>query len=172
VLEDKMVNGHALAVGDLDGDGRDEIVAGFRGEGFQLYIFTADDGTDARWTRHTLDPGGMAAADCKIANFYGDGRPAIACSVARLSPLLSSFGGGQAAFVTRGCAPRGKRGRAECRALAPLIRPSCRRSLCSEIPTAYELEPVVFAVEDEQTGKLETSICSRTKSLLSFLRSM
>jgi hypothetical protein len=80
VLEDAMINGHALAVGDLNGDGRDEIVAGFRGKGFQLYIFTADDETGARWTRHTLDPGGIAAADCKIADFYGDGRPAIACS--------------------------------------------------------------------------------------------
>ena len=80
VIEDAMINGHALAVGDLNGDGRDEIVAGFRGKGFQLYIFTADDGTGARWTRHILDPGGIAAADCKIADFHGHGRPAIACS--------------------------------------------------------------------------------------------
>ena len=80
VIEDAMINGHALAVGDLNGDGRDEIVAGFRGEGFQLYIFTADDETGGRWTRHVLDRGGIAAADCKIADFHGDGRPAIACS--------------------------------------------------------------------------------------------
>jgi hypothetical protein len=79
VLEDQMINGHALAVGDLNGDGRDEIVAGFRGQGFQLYLFTADDPAGARWTRHILDPGGIAAADCKIADFHGDGRPAIAC---------------------------------------------------------------------------------------------
>jgi hypothetical protein len=75
-----MVNGHALAVGDLNGDGRDEIVAGFRGQGFQLYIFTANDKTGSRWTRHVLDAGGIAAADCKIADFQGTRRPAIACA--------------------------------------------------------------------------------------------
>ena len=80
VIEDSMINGHALAVGDLDGDGRDEIVAGFRGQGFQLYIFSAGDASGSKWTRHILDAGGIAAADCKIADFHGNGRPAIACS--------------------------------------------------------------------------------------------
>ena len=80
VLESGMVNGHALAVGDLDGDKRDEIVAGFRGKGFQLYVFTAGDGAGKTWTRHVLDNGKMAAADCKIADFNGDGKPDIACS--------------------------------------------------------------------------------------------
>jgi hypothetical protein len=78
VIEDGMANGHALAVGDLDGDGRDEIVAGFRGKGFQLYVFSADKA--GRWSRHVLDGGGMAAADCKIADFDGDGRADVACS--------------------------------------------------------------------------------------------
>jgi FG-GAP-like repeat/FG-GAP repeat len=79
VIEDGMVNGHALAVGDLDGDGRDEIVAGFRGKGFQLYVFTPDDESGERWTRHILDDGGIAAADCKIADFDRRGRLAVAC---------------------------------------------------------------------------------------------
>jgi hypothetical protein len=77
VIEAGMVNGHALAVGDLDADGRDEIVAGFRGQRHQLYVFSHHGG---RWERTVIDAGGMAAADCKIADFNGDGRADIACS--------------------------------------------------------------------------------------------
>ena len=79
VLEDKMDNGHALAVGDLDGDGRDEIVCGFRGKGYQLFIYQALDATGERWRKTVLDDGGIAAADCVIEDFNGDGKPDIAC---------------------------------------------------------------------------------------------
>lgn len=80
VIETGMVNGHALAVGDLDGDGRDEIVAGFRGQGFHLSVFAAENAEGTKWSKHVIDAGKMAAADCKIADFNADGRPDIACS--------------------------------------------------------------------------------------------
>ena len=79
VLDDQMDNGHALAVGDLDGDGRDEIVCGFRGKGCQLSIYHAADETGGHWRKTVLDNGGIAAADCVIEDFNGDGKPDIAC---------------------------------------------------------------------------------------------
>jgi hypothetical protein len=77
VIEDKMDNGHALAVGDLDGDGRDEIVGGFRGKPYQLSIYQATDPRGKQWHKTILDDGGMAGADCVIEDFTGDGRADI-----------------------------------------------------------------------------------------------
>jgi len=79
VIDDSFQNGHALAAGDLDGDGRDEVVAGYRGKGFQLYVYQAEDKDGASWRREVLDAGGIAAADCKIRDFTGDGRADVAC---------------------------------------------------------------------------------------------
>ncbi len=78
VIEDRMENGHALAVGDLDGDGRDEIISGFRGKGCQLSIYQATDARGEHWRKTVLDDGGIAAADCVIEDFDGDGKPDIA----------------------------------------------------------------------------------------------
>lgn len=79
VIEDRMINGHALAVGDLNGDGRNEIVAGFRGKGCTLSIYQATDASAQHWRKTVIDDGGMAGADCAIGDFTGDGKPDIVC---------------------------------------------------------------------------------------------
>jgi hypothetical protein len=79
VIDDSYVDGHTVHSVDLDGDGRDEIVAGHRGAGGGLYLYAAADSEGKRWERFTLDRGGVSAASCAIADFNGDGRPDIAC---------------------------------------------------------------------------------------------
>jgi len=79
VIDDSLVEGHALATADLNTDGRDEIIAGFRGKGRSVYLYSAQDGKGDRWTREALDDGGMAAACCVVADLNADRRPDIAC---------------------------------------------------------------------------------------------
>jgi hypothetical protein len=78
VIDDSLVEGHTILTADLDGDGRDEVVAGFRGKGRSVLFYTSDR-QGKQWTRHVLDDGGMAANACAIADFNNDTRPDIAC---------------------------------------------------------------------------------------------
>lgn len=76
VVDVSFNDGHALVCADLDGDGNDEIVAGFRGPGTSLFIYRATDESGAGWERETLDTA-MAASCLAIADINGDGRPDI-----------------------------------------------------------------------------------------------
>ena len=75
VIDDSLVDGHTIAAVDLYGDGRSEIVAGFRGGPRRVYLYAFDGKS---WRRQTLDDG-ISAAACAIADLNGDGRPDIAC---------------------------------------------------------------------------------------------
>ena len=76
VIDSTFNNGHALACVDLDADGNDEVVAGYRGRGFSLYIYRyrADE---KAWQRIPLDTGGISAAGLAVADINQDGRPDI-----------------------------------------------------------------------------------------------
>ena len=79
VIDDSLLDGHTIVAADLDGDGNDEIVAGFRGLPRSVYIYRFAKG---KWTRQTLDEGGMGASACAVADLNGDGKPDIACIAA------------------------------------------------------------------------------------------
>jgi len=79
VIDDSLVQGHTILAADLNGDGRDEIVAGYRGEGRSVNLYYASDAKGTHWSKQLLDDGGMAASACALADFNGDGRPDIAC---------------------------------------------------------------------------------------------
>ncbi len=78
VIDDSLTDGHTIQTADLDGNGDDEVVAGYRGAGHNLYLYRYDRASGA-WVRRTLDQGGMGAAACAVADLNGDGRPDIAC---------------------------------------------------------------------------------------------
>lgn len=76
VIDDSLMDGHALACADFNGDSIDEIVAGYRGAEHNLYLYYLD--TDAgRWNRVTIDEGGMGAAGVAVADIDGNETPDI-----------------------------------------------------------------------------------------------
>jgi hypothetical protein len=79
VIDTSLVDGHTIQTADLNGDGNDEVVAGYRGQGRSVYVYYAEDAAGSRWTRQVLDNGGMGAAACAVADLNDDGRPDIAC---------------------------------------------------------------------------------------------
>jgi Aldos-2-ulose dehydratase, beta-propeller domain/FG-GAP-like repeat len=71
VLDNSLNDGHALWVADVDGDGDDEIFAGYRGAGTSVLAFNYDG---MSWTRTILDSA-TAAQDLRGGDFDGDGIP-------------------------------------------------------------------------------------------------
>lgn len=76
VIDPTFHEGHALACADLDGDGNDEIVAGYRGPGTSMYVYYAADTSGTNWERQLLDAE-MAASGVVIWDLDGNGRKDI-----------------------------------------------------------------------------------------------
>ncbi|HEX8915181.1 MAG TPA: VCBS repeat-containing protein [Humisphaera sp.] len=82
VLDDTLTGGHSVWCADLDGDGSDEIVIGWRDviagkppTGLRVFR-TAGDGTDkqVKWEMQQIDKGDIAAEDVACADLNGDGK--------------------------------------------------------------------------------------------------
>jgi hypothetical protein len=79
VIDETLTGGHAVGWADVDGDGDDELVAGWRDKegGVALYRFGHGGAAPARTM---IDAGGMATEDLAVADLDADGRPDIVAS--------------------------------------------------------------------------------------------
>ena len=113
VIDDKLKWGHAVWCADLDGDGNDELIVGVRDDlskdpkerrGVRIYKALDDRGT--RWSRHFVDPGGVAVEDMAVADLNNDGRMDIV-AVGRQTGNIRVYWneGGGSSPGSRGSAP-------------------------------------------------------------------
>jgi hypothetical protein len=77
VIDDSLTDGHTIVTADLDGKGKDAIIAGFRQGAKSVFLYNLN--ADGKWLKQVLDKGGMAAASCAAADLNGDGRTDIVC---------------------------------------------------------------------------------------------
>jgi FG-GAP-like repeat len=82
VIFQGLIQGHEMAVGDFNGDGRDDIVAvdvtnRGRPTPASVHIFYSEDDAGTKWRHELLDQDMMAGSGVMVADINGDGRPDI-----------------------------------------------------------------------------------------------
>ncbi len=82
VLDDALIQGHALSCADFNNDGSDEIIAGFRGGKGGIYLYCALDESGTRWQKSVVEESGIAAQGFSVFDINpgdlsarGDGFP-------------------------------------------------------------------------------------------------
>jgi hypothetical protein len=78
LLDDSLIDGHAVACGDVLGVGSDQIVVGWRGrrpgDRVGIKLFASTDNTGGSWRSVLVDDNTMACEDLVLADLNGDGR--------------------------------------------------------------------------------------------------
>lgn len=79
VIDEGFRRGHALAVADMDLDGREDIVFGHSDTpgAFGVTVYRSLDAAGQKWEKNVVDAGGMATEDLAVSDLNGDGRPDI-----------------------------------------------------------------------------------------------
>ncbi len=84
LLDSTLQDGHALACGDLFGNGTDQIVVGWRGKNKEgkvgIKIFSPDNQKPSEWSQTILDDNTMACEDLCLADLNNDGKLDIIAS--------------------------------------------------------------------------------------------
>jgi hypothetical protein len=86
LLTDRLVEGHALQVGDFLGTKGDQIAIGWRGKAgtvdtpIGIAVWTPLDAQGDQWRETLIDPNGMACEDLQIADLTGHGKLDIIAS--------------------------------------------------------------------------------------------
>ena len=73
VLTDQLRGGHALWVADIDKDGDDEVIVGWREPNPEVGIAIFDRKFDGSWKQQTLDLGGVACEDLVVSDLSANG---------------------------------------------------------------------------------------------------
>ncbi|MCU0226592.1 MAG: VCBS repeat-containing protein [Bryobacterales bacterium] len=74
VLDESLEEGHAIAWADLDGDGVDELIAGWRRGSYGVAVYRLRE--DGGWAKTVIDRE-MATEDIAVADLNGNGLPEI-----------------------------------------------------------------------------------------------
>jgi hypothetical protein len=80
MIETALTDGHALGWADFDGDGSDELAAGWRGAPKPGIAVYSVDREGALKSKTMVDDGGMATEDLIVGDFNGDKQPDIVAS--------------------------------------------------------------------------------------------
>ncbi|MEY2410294.1 MAG: hypothetical protein QOF48_2964 [Verrucomicrobiota bacterium] len=85
VVDSTLLDGHALACGDLSGSGTDQVVVGWRAMGREdakvgIKLFSALDAAGSGWKESLVDDNTMACEDLCLADLDGDGKLDIIAS--------------------------------------------------------------------------------------------
>ena len=80
LIDDTLNRGHSLAAVDVDGDGVLEIVCGYNGEGTSLHLYRPENLTQNRWSKETIDDGGLGVGQMHVLDMNGNGRLDIVAS--------------------------------------------------------------------------------------------
>lgn len=78
VIDKGLDYGHVLVSVDLDGDGADELVAGYNGKPNGVNVYHR--GADGSWSKFVLEENAMPGNGCTVADFNNDQRMDLACT--------------------------------------------------------------------------------------------